>query len=168
MYTTPTVDAESHLASRKKINTGARQSSEFHLCLHLFLKLTMAARKSALALAAVLLPSSAQGASLIASHFSGNLYSLTLSESGELTVDSEVSSGNFWPSWLDLDSESGTLYVPDESDWSPPNGLVTFTVGADGSLTPGDADSQTATAGGEVHSTLYGGQDGKGFIAFAH
>lgn len=120
-----------------------------------------------LALAGALFSSSACGAKLVASHFSGNLYSLTLSDSGELTVDSETSSGNFWPAWLDLDAESRTLYVPDESDWSPPNGLVTFTVGEDGSLTPGD-EGQAVTQGGEVHSTLYGGQDGKGFIAFAH
>ncbi|KAG7113669.1 6-phosphogluconolactonase like protein [Verticillium longisporum] len=111
----------------------------------------------------------ARGASkLIASHFSRSLYSLALSDTNELAIGSSVPSGNFWPSWLDLDAETSTLYVPDGAFWSAPNGLTTFTVEADGSLTPAEASIQAVTDGGEVHSTRYGGVDGKSFIAMAH
>ncbi|EGY23299.1 hypothetical protein VD0002_g6657 [Verticillium dahliae] len=105
---------------------------------------------------------------LIASHFSRSLYSLTLSDTNELAIGSSVPSGNFWPSWLDLDAETSTLYVPDGAFWSAPNGLTTFTVEADGSLKPAEASIQTLSDGGEVHSTRYGGVDGKSFIAMAH
>lgn len=165
---------ERHLASRAKLKLGCLQSHDrwqwikLGLRLTSFLpRLTMLTGICILVLTATLFYSSAYGANLIASHFTGNLYSLILSDSGELTVDSEFSSGNFWPSWLDLDADSKTLYVPDEASWSPPNGLTTFTVGGDGSWTPADDEIQAITGGGEVHSTLYGGQDGKGFIAFA-
>ncbi|ROT43665.1 putative isomerase YbhE [Sodiomyces alkalinus F11] len=104
---------------------------------------------------------------LIASHFTANLYSLTLSDSNQLSISSETRSGNFWPAWLDFDSESNTLYVADEANWRPPNGLTTFTVHADGSLSQ-NSDGQAVTGGAEVHSTLYGGDDGRAFLALAH
>ncbi|KAL2754921.1 hypothetical protein ACRALDRAFT_2028155 [Sodiomyces alcalophilus JCM 7366] len=104
---------------------------------------------------------------LIASHFTGNLYSLTLSDNNDLSITSQTRSGNFWPAWLDFDSQSNTLYVVDEANWFPPNGVTTFTVAADGSLTQNN-DGQTVTSGAEVHSTLYGGNDGRSFLALAH
>lgn len=112
------------------------------------------------------MPSVATAAHLLASHFTGNIYPLTLTEAGDLTVGSGVRSGNFWPSWLTLDSESKTVYVPDGAFWAPPNGLTTFSIDDNGSLAP--PASSTFTEGGEVHSSLYGGQDGKGFIGLAY
>lgn len=124
--------------------------------------------KYSLLAAGVLHASTVLGASqLIASHFTGDLYTLTLSDSNDLSVTSQTRSGNFWPAWLDFDSESSTLYVVDEANWSPPNGMTTFTVGADGSLTQ-NTDGQTVTGGAEVHSTLYGGDDGRSFLALAY
>ncbi|KAK2040923.1 putative isomerase YbhE [Colletotrichum somersetense] len=103
------------------------------------------------------------GATLIASHYSGQLYTLNLSSANQLTIAKTVSSGSSMPAWLDLDSASKTVYIPDEVQWGQPL-LKSFSVAADGSLT---AKGQVQTAGGELHSTLYGGSDGKGFIALA-
>ncbi|KAK1962094.1 putative isomerase YbhE [Colletotrichum sublineola] len=103
------------------------------------------------------------GATLIASHYSGQLYTLNLSSTNQLTIAKTVSSGNRMPAWLDLDSTSKTVYIPDEVQWGQPL-LKSFSVAADGSLT---AKGQVQTAGGELHSTLYGGSNGKGFIAMA-
>ncbi|GKT46172.1 uncharacterized protein ColSpa_06353 [Colletotrichum spaethianum] len=103
------------------------------------------------------------GATLIASHYSGQLYTLNLSSTNQLTIAKSVSSGNRMPAWLDLDSTSKTVYIPDEIQWGQPL-LKSFLVAADGSLTP---KGQVQTAGGELHSTLYGGSDGKGFVALA-
>ncbi|CRK30345.1 hypothetical protein BN1723_004899 [Verticillium longisporum] len=46
--------------------------------------------------------------------------------------------------------------------------VTTLPFEADGSLTPAEASIQAVTDGGEVHSTRYGGVDGKSFIAMAH
>lgn len=67
------------------------------------------------------------------------------------------------PSWLTLDSATGTLYVTDESTNGSPV-LTTVTVAADGTL---KTVSTARSNGGDVHSVLYGGTDGKGFIAAA-
>jgi hypothetical protein len=67
------------------------------------------------------------------------------------------------PSWLTLDSASGTLYVTDESTYGSPV-LTSVSVANDGSL---KSASTARSNGGELHSTLYGGADGKGFIAAA-
>ncbi|TDZ21481.1 putative 6-phosphogluconolactonase [Colletotrichum orbiculare MAFF 240422] len=67
------------------------------------------------------------------------------------------------PAWLDLDSESRTLHIPDEVQWGQPL-LKSFTVGTDGAVVP---KGQIQTSGGDLHSTLYGGSNGKGYIALA-
>lgn len=102
-------------------------------------------------------------ATLIASHYSGQLYTLNLSPQNQLTVAKSITSGNHMPAWLDLDSTSRTLYVPDEVQWGQPL-LKSFSVASDGTLTP---NGQVQTAGGELHSTLYKGSEGKGFVALA-
>lgn len=128
--------------------------------------MSSATKMASLALLGAVLPSVVSGASLLASHFTGNLYSLTLTESRDLTVDAEISSGNYWPSWLTVHPQSRTVFVTDGAFWAPPNGLTTFTLGADGDLTPGS--SSTLTEGGEVHSSLYGGENGTSFIGLAY
>ncbi|KAL0932767.1 nitrous oxide N-terminal region containing protein [Colletotrichum truncatum] len=100
---------------------------------------------------------------LIASHYSGQIYTLDLSSAKQLTITKSVSSGNRMPAWLDFDSATKTLYVPDEVQWGQPL-LKSFSVASDGTVTP---KGQVQTAGGELHSTLYGGQNGKGYIALA-
>ncbi|KAL6399622.1 6-phosphogluconolactonase-like protein [Ilyonectria robusta] len=105
-------------------------------------------------------------ANLLASHFSGKLYTLTLSDSGNLTIQSEHNSGN-WAKWTHFDAETQTLYVTDSAVPSP-LGVTTFKVGADGSLTRELPHETSLTDGGEVHLALYGGEDGRKFIAFPH
>jgi 6-phosphogluconolactonase (cycloisomerase 2 family) len=111
-----------------------------------------------------LLPArSLAASSLLVSHFSGRLYSLGLSDGGQLTLTSQASGGARMPSWLTLDADSKTLYVTDEVTYGTPF-LTAFSVGDGGALTQ---KAQGRTPGGELHSTLYGGADGKGFIAMA-
>lgn len=103
----------------------------------------------------------ALGATLIASHYSGQLYTLNLSSTNQLTIASTVSSGNRMPAWLDFDPASKVIYIPDEVQWGQPF-LKSFSVAADESLI---SRAQVQTAGGELHSTLYG--SGNGYIATA-
>ena len=116
--------------------------------------------------AAAYLVQAALGANLLVSHYNGNLYSLALTTSGatgSLAIKQTLRAGGTMPSWLTLDSATGTLYVTDESTYGSPV-LTTVSVGANGNL----ATVSTARSnGGELHSTLYGGADGKGFIAAA-
>lgn len=107
----------------------------------------------------------AQPTRLFASHFSGHIYTLSFSsESSSLTIISEIKAGGIWPSWLLLDPDAGTLYVTDENSWSNPI-LTSLQVENNGTLSP--IATVASKNGGDVHSTFYGGADGKGFIAVA-
>jgi hypothetical protein len=111
-----------------------------------------------------LLPAAASAEStLFVSHYNGNLYTLTLSDSRALSISSQVSSGAGMPAWITLDFEGKKLYVPDEAGRGAPK-MGQFSIGAGGKLT---MTGQVQTPGGELHSDLYGGSDGKGFIAAA-
>lgn len=115
------------------------------------------------ALAAALLVHDALGARLFASHFSGKVYSLTFERNntgkGMLSVGSSSSDCGRMPSWLTLDQANGTLYCFDES----------YGVGVVSSLdisgTAIKRSGQSTTGGNDVHGWLYGGADGKGFLA---
>jgi len=110
-----------------------------------------------------LLPSSAWAASLLVSHYNGNLYSLTLN-GGKLSVSSQVKACGGMPSWLLLNSETKTVYCTDESGANMGSSLTALSVSDTGALKV----SATARApGGEVHCGFYGGSDGKGFLALA-
>jgi hypothetical protein len=57
-------------------------------------------------------------------------------------------------------------YIPDENFFGNGGGtLVAFAIGENGALTPAGT---AATPNGVVATSLYGGSDGKGFIANAH
>lgn len=108
---------------------------------------------------------------LLVSHYSGQIYSLDLSVSGSTgTLKSTSSTGGCgkMPSWLTLDSATGNLYCFDESGAGQQGfsgGVVTsYTVNTDGSL---QQSGQAKTAGGDVHGSLYGGSNGRGFVATA-
>ena len=104
-----------------------------------------------------------RAATLFASHFEGTVYTLSLSDdASELTLASQVSPGGM-PSWLTLDSAGSTLYVTDES-WLGGTKISVWSVGEGGELTEA---GQVPTEEGEIASCLYGGEDGKGFIAAA-
>lgn len=114
-----------------------------------------------LTLLLTLLATPALSSTLLASHFSGTVYTLTLSDSAaDLAVTSQVEPGGM-PSWLTLDSETSTLYVTDES-WLGGTKLSAWSVGEDGELSEA---GEAPTEGGELHCSLFGGEDGRGFIA---
>lgn len=118
-----------------------------------------------------LAPTTALGANLLASHYSGSIFSLSLTPSNgtgagslaTLAMSSMLQAGGAMPSWLTLDSATGNLYVNDESEVGTPV-LTTLLVHADNSaqLVANATDSP-----GQVHNSLYGGVDGRGFIAVA-
>jgi len=125
----------------------------------------MTSIKASLSAAACLIQA-VWGANLLVSHYNGNLYSLSLATSGSaatLSIKQTLRAGGSMPSWLTLDSATETLYVTDESTYGSPV-LTTVSVAADGTL---KTVSTARTNGGDLHSTLYGGTDGNGFIAAA-
>lgn len=112
-------------------------------------------------------------ATLLASHYSGTLYTLTLTlsgnatgaaaGSGKLAVTSSLRAGGSMPSWLTLDSASRTLYVTDEISWTGSASLTQLSVGAaDGVM---KVIATAKTTGGELHSGIYGEKGG--FLAVA-
>ncbi|KAI8302350.1 hypothetical protein K4K61_007998 [Colletotrichum sp. SAR11_59] len=107
--------------------------------------------------------SSGEAATLLASHYSGQIYTLELSSANQLSIVKSISSGNRMPAWLDLDSATKTLYVPDETQFGQPL-LKSYSLGDNGTVTP---KGQVQTAGGELHSTIYEGGAGGGFVAVA-
>ncbi|KAI1879045.1 hypothetical protein JX265_003222 [Neoarthrinium moseri] len=128
-------------------------------------------RLLSLVVAALGLAPAAIADKLLASHYSGKVYSLDLTVSGSTgTLKSTSSTGGCgkMPTWLTLDSATGTLYCFDESgagQQGVSGGVVTsYTVNTDGSLTQ---TGQSKTAGGEVHGSFYGGSTGTGFVAMA-
>jgi hypothetical protein len=115
--------------------------------------------------AGLALAPSAFGANLIASHYTGKLYSLSYTASGstgKLAITGSVSGCGNMPSWLQLDSASGTLLCTDESSNS--GALSTFVVANSGAVT---LNGSARTSGGDVHGSFYGGSDGKGFAVLA-
>jgi hypothetical protein len=113
-----------------------------------------------------LLPGTVLGAKLLVSHFSGSIYSLSLTTNngtGQLFVTSTLRAGGRTPSWLTLDSTTGSLYVTDEAQYGSPV-LTTLKVNNDSSV---QLASTAPTSGGGVHSALYGGNGGRGFFAVA-
>lgn len=109
---------------------------------------------------------SALGATLIASHFSGNIYSLSLTTSGstgKLAITSQATGCGSTPGWIQYYSDSKTLYCFDES-WNGSGFIAQYSIGSDGKLS---MTGQLKTAGNSVHGTLYGGSDGKGFVSTA-
>lgn len=65
------------------------------------------------------------------------------------------------PSWLTLDS--GNLFMNDEVKTGSPK-LTALKVNADNSV---QVEATATGSPGQVHSSLYGGVNGKGFIALA-
>ncbi|KAK3326202.1 Lactonase, 7-bladed beta-propeller-domain-containing protein [Apodospora peruviana] len=113
-----------------------------------------------------LLATLGDAAGLLVSHYNGNLYSLSFIQdgnTGQLAVKQTLKAGGGMPSWLTLDSDTGSLWVTDESTYGSPV-LTQLQVGSDGTM---KVTGTSKSNGGEVHSSLYGGSNGKGFIAAA-
>ncbi|KAJ2984976.1 hypothetical protein NUW58_g5781 [Xylaria curta] len=97
------------------------------------------------------LPAHVLGVNLLASHYTGKIYSLSFDNS-TLTVGSSTAAGTL-PAWLGLDTNGGvkTVYSVDES-WYGSGTLVSFTVEANGALTQ---TGRLTTSGASVHGTPY-------------
>ncbi|KAI1126909.1 Lactonase, 7-bladed beta-propeller-domain-containing protein [Nemania abortiva] len=98
------------------------------------------------------LPAHVLGVNLLASHYTGKIYSLSFSNN-TLTVGSSVAGAGNLPAWLGLDTSGGarTVYSVDE-DWFGSGVLASFTVGEDGALTQ---TGKLTSLGASVHGTPY-------------
>ncbi|KAK4185765.1 putative carboxymuconate cyclase [Podospora australis] len=106
------------------------------------------------------------GVDLIASHFAGNVYSLSLTTtgtSGTISVKSQTNGCGSTPGWIEYLNDTRELYCFDES-WTGRGQHAKFNVANDGRLS---IAATLSNPGNSVHGTLYGGADGRGFIATA-
>ncbi|KAI1342297.1 putative isomerase YbhE [Xylariaceae sp. FL0016] len=101
------------------------------------------------------------GANLLASHYTGKIYSLSYGSNGSLAVTSSATGCGTLPAWLHLDSMAKTVYSVDE-DWNGSGVLASYTVATDGSL---KQSGSLAVKGASVHGTPYGGENGSSFFA---
>ncbi|OTB02633.1 hypothetical protein M426DRAFT_61888 [Hypoxylon sp. CI-4A] len=106
------------------------------------------------------------GATLLASHYTGKIFSLSYSGGGSnatLVTKSSIEGCGTLPAWLHVDAGSPTVYCVDE-DWNGSGLLSSYSVGSDGTLTQ---TGQAVTKGSSVHGSPYGGGDvdGYNFIA---
>ncbi|KAH8732343.1 Lactonase, 7-bladed beta-propeller-domain-containing protein [Phaeosphaeriaceae sp. PMI808] len=107
----------------------------------------------------------ATAANLWASHYSGSINYLTFTGKS-LTLTSSTKTNNNLPSWITYDNVGQALYVPDEVFQGPSTGsLVSFSITNNSTLTAG---GKGTTPQGSVATTLYGGSNGRGFIANGH
>ena len=113
-----------------------------------------------------LAPAASLAETLLASHYNGNIYSLSLSTdggAGKLSIQQSLRAGGRMPSWLTLDPQSNFVYVTDETTFGNPV-LTQLVVNDDGKL---EVAATGPANGGELHSCLYGGSDGNSFLAAA-
>ncbi|KAJ5762171.1 uncharacterized protein N7511_005553 [Penicillium nucicola] len=116
-------------------------------------------------------PKLAKPSTLWATHYNGNVYTLTLKDN-DLQITQTLKTCGKMPSWLTLDAHSRTVYCSDEdgtTDASTHGSLTALRVGVNGSLSE---IAKTDTVGGGVASVIYG-SDGPGeksgkYIAIAH
>lgn len=117
---------------------------------------------SRVAIALLGLSPSVQGVKLLASHFAGGVYTLDFNGS-KLTQQAKADGCGKTPGWIQYYSDDKTLYCFDES-WAGSGNLVSYSVASDGTL---KQSALATTTGNSVHGLLYGGSNGKGFVATA-
>lgn len=108
----------------------------------------------------------AAAVNLYAAHYTGTINHLTF-KNDSLALVSSVKTGQMLPSWITYDAVGKKLYVPDENfvDKSSNGIMVSYRVDTRGALTK---ERNTTTPRGGVSTVLFGGKDGRGFIANAH
>jgi len=106
----------------------------------------------------------ASAATLYATHYSGTIHQLTFSGTS-LTQTSSTKTNNNLPAWITYDGVGKAVYVTDETWTAQTGSLVAFSIGANGALTQ---SGKVTTPQGVVAATLYGGSDGRSYIANAH
>jgi 6-phosphogluconolactonase (cycloisomerase 2 family) len=108
----------------------------------------------------------ATATNLYATHYDGNIYTLSLDSGNSLSITSSLKTCGDAPSWLTFDSSTRTLYCSDHSGNATINGsLSSYSVHHDGRLTE---LAKTLDMGAAVHSIIYGGKHGTKYLAVAH
>src|SRR5438067_461342 len=123
-------------------------------------------RTTQIALALLGLAPKALGLKLLASHYTGAIYTLDFKfdgAAGTLTSQGKVDGCGRLPGWLEYYSEDKKVYCFDES-WYGSGFVASYNVSEDGTLS---LVGQAPSTGNDVHGLLYGGPDGKGFVASA-
>jgi 6-phosphogluconolactonase (cycloisomerase 2 family) len=111
-----------------------------------------------------LLAASGLAANVYVTHYAGTLTTLKLCNKNgvfSLNQTQEITVGGL-PSWTTWNSASRTLYFTNEAD---PGVLTVYRADEAGQLT---AIANATAFNGGVSTVLYGGSDGKGYIATAH
>ncbi|PVI03899.1 putative isomerase YbhE [Periconia macrospinosa] len=120
-------------------------------------------RSTSLAAFLAALPS-AMSVKLLASHYTGQIYTLDFNaQASTLTSTGSVGGCGRLPGWLEYYSSDNTVYCFDES-WFGSGFIASYNISSSGALTQ---FQQAPTTGNDVHGLLYGGADGKGFVATA-
>jgi hypothetical protein len=126
--------------------------------------------RSALLAGLALLPAAfASNAILLASHFNGAVFTLALNTQGTgingtqgtLAITSASGGCGSTPTWLQYYGDTKKLYCFDES-WQGYGTMAEYNVSADGTLV---VTGQAKTTGNDVHGVLYGGPNGRSFVA---
>ena len=126
----------------------------------------MSSIKHALLAGVAVLPTTfAATATLLASHFGGAVFTLSLTTggngTGSLAITSAAGGCGSTPTWLTYYSDTKKLYCVDES-WQGYGTIAEYNVSTDGSLV---VTGQALSTGNDVHGTLYGGPNGRSFLA---
>ncbi|KAJ6113865.1 hypothetical protein N7523_007182 [Penicillium sp. IBT 18751x] len=112
-------------------------------------------------------PKPAHRAHLWATHYNGNVYTLSLDGENLSLTDTMKTCGNM-PSWLTFDSEARVLYCSDEDGTADPSThgtLTAYKAASNGKLRE---IATTNTIGGGVNSVIYENDDGEKYLAIAH
>jgi 6-phosphogluconolactonase (cycloisomerase 2 family) len=110
----------------------------------------------------------AKPAHLWATHYNGNVYTLTLNNHNDLSITQTLKTCGNMPSWLTLDPQARIVYCSDEDGTTDPSthgSLTALHAAPDGSLRE---IAKTSTVGGGVASVIYEGDKGRKFLAIAH
>jgi hypothetical protein len=117
---------------------------------------------SRIAVAVLAVAPAVQAVKLLASHYSGNIYTLDFS-GNKLTNQAKAAACGSTPGWIDYYSADKTLWCYDEA-WTGSGNIVSYNVSDQGTISK---FASARTTGNDVHGTLYGGSNGKGFVASA-
>lgn len=101
---------------------------------------------------------------LLVSHFSGAVFTLSLKTqglNGTLAITSASGGCGTTPTWLQYYADTKKLYCFDES-WQGYGTIAEYNVSTDGSII---VNGQAKTTGNDVNGVLYGGPDGRSFVA---
>jgi hypothetical protein len=119
-----------------------------------------------LSLSLLALAPASYASTLYASHYDGTVNLLTFNDSTKsLSLTQALTSCGSMPAWLTYDATNRELYCTDENYFSSSASISSIAVASDMHIS---VDAKATTPSGGVANILYGGSDGKGYIAIAH